>query len=122
MNSLIKEPCGSLIELRKSENPSLKAQTVHFVYFSVKEYLLKVNRSSTLGQNIAHISFSDPATEHDLLARLCLTYLSYKELEPIGPRQRSCPEFFQKFQFLKYASKFWATHVSQISVCSDQLI
>lgn len=101
-NDQIKRLCGSLIELRKNDvHDSIKHHTIHFVHFSVKEYLLRPDESKT-----SMLEFSDSASEKCYLAQLCLRYLCYENFKR---RTRSTIEDLRSvadnYAFYKYASR-----------------
>lgn len=93
---------GSLLVLRpESSNAPLASHTVHFVHFSVKEYL-----TSDGGENswAAKLSLSDQATETNVLSRVCLRYLTMDVFNEIPSDTRLYP-------FLSYASWAWYSTV-----------
>lgn len=92
---------GSLLRLR-SESPdsSLASHTVHFVHFSVKEYLTS---NVTEDSWAAKLSLSDPSTETNTLSRICLHYLTMDVFDKIPTDTRLYP-------FLSYASWAWYFH------------
>jgi hypothetical protein len=74
VNGQIRRLCGSLIELRGQEQDPAEIRTVHLIHFSVREYLSRAINFSFPG--IGEAFLSDAATENELLARVCLHYLS----------------------------------------------
>lgn len=92
---------GSLLRLR-SESPdsSLASHTVHFVHFSVKEYLTS---NVTEDSWAAKLSLSDPSNETNTLSRICLHYLTMDVFDKIPTHTRLYP-------FLSYASWAWYFH------------
>lgn len=124
-------PCGSLIELRSREpSTKLAAMTVHFVHFSVKEYLLQQNE---LGESrMQQICFPDSISEHILLARLCLQYLCYdifgeeprkdKLIEGSETRKRKLERQINIYPFLKYAARYWSEHASHSSAMTADMM
>lgn len=110
VNSYIRRSCGSLVELRgHNENEPLALHTVHFVHFSVKEYLLRSDNFSNGQSRLERICFPDGGKEHNQLARLCLQYLCYDvfgEKNNFHDRRR-----IQVYPFLAYAAKSWYMHV-----------
>ena len=109
VNSYIRRSCGSLVELRgHNENKPLALHTVHFVHFSVKEYLLRSDDPNNGQSRLESICFPDGGVEHNRLARLCLQYLCYdvfgeeKSFENEGK--------IQVYPFLAYAAKSWYMH------------
>jgi ankyrin repeat protein len=110
VNDQIRKLCGSLIEIRGSTaGHSIATQTVHFVHSSVKEFLSRPVRSD-LNWNI---SFSQAASEHALLAKVCLSYICYDD---IMKEYKSAEKDLQKkidcFHFLPYAAQMWLFHLS----------
>ena len=92
--------CGSLVDLRGGElQRPLEDQTVHFVHFSVKEYLLKSEH------------FSDEKRVHTHIATSCLRYLCYDDFSQ--EHHSSLEEFDRKmeqYNFLSYAGVHWGFH------------
>lgn len=124
-------PCGSLIELRSPmPRTELASMTVHFVHFSVKEYLLHQNE---LGESrMQQICFSDSVSEHSILARLCLQYLCYdvfgeelgkdKPIEVSETRRRKLERQINIYPFLKYAARYWSEHASHNSAMTADIL
>lgn len=121
VNSYIRRSCGSLVELRsKSPDEVLALHTVHFVHFSVKEFLLRSGTPLAGQSRLETICFPDGSKEHDRLARLCLQYLCYdvfgeKEQFDDGRRIRVYP-------FLAYAARSWYTHALHDHRMSENLM
>ena len=108
VNEVVKGPCGSLIEIRKfGDDTSLSNHTVHFVHFTVKEYLQKpgANRSYAMKP----VSFEDPFAEHSKLATLCLRYLCFDFFNDETMLQKN-PSLVYPFHY--YASWNWMNHSS----------
>ncbi|KAH0541622.1 hypothetical protein FGG08_003912 [Glutinoglossum americanum] len=122
VNDIIRNPCGSLVELRPSgENTHLASHTVHFVHFSVKEYLLRPNEE---GRPLAYtLCFPDIVTEHELLAQLCLRYLCY---DVFGDESQNTKEVSKNrgidiYPFLSYAAHSWHVHATKNSTMSESI-
>ena len=110
VNSYIRRSCGSLVELRgQSENKPLALHTVHFVHFSVKEYLLRSDHLNNGQSRLERICFPDGGKEHNQLARLCLQYLCYDVFGEKNDFQDG--RRIQVYPFLAYAAKSWYIHV-----------
>ncbi|KAI2631825.1 hypothetical protein GGR54DRAFT_581138 [Hypoxylon sp. NC1633] len=78
VDNYIRMPCGSIIELRKEDqNAPLASHTIHFVHFSVKEFLLRHPFSTSRFDRRSN--FGDEDTEHNWIAGLCLQYMCYRE-------------------------------------------
>lgn len=109
VNSYIRRSCGSLVELRgHNENKPLALHTVHFVHFSVKEYLLRSDDINNGQSRLESICFPDGSKEHNRLARLCLQYLCY---DVFGEKKSFEDEGrIQVYPFLAYAAKSWYMH------------
>ncbi|KAK3357803.1 ankyrin repeat and SOCS box protein 7 [Lasiosphaeria hispida] len=97
--------CGSLLQLRStSSEQRLAEHTVHFVHFSVKEYLSKFSQSTaTANQWAADLGLGDPAVEEASLSNICLRYLTLNTFEDIPPDTHVYP-------FLSYAAWAWYFH------------
>ena len=109
VNSYIRRSCGSLVELRgQNENKPLALHTVHFVHFSVKEYLLRSDDVNNGQSRLESICFPDGGKEHNRLAQLCLQYLCYDcfgEENNFDDAGR-----IRVYPFLAYAAKSWYMH------------
>lgn len=96
--------CGSLLQLRSnSAEVPLADHTVHFVHFSVKEYLSNLSSTAFPNQWAAEFGLSQAVDEEILLSRICLRYLTFSEFEEI-PKDTSI------YPFLSYASWAWYFH------------
>lgn len=93
--------CGSLLRLRlDSRDKSIANNTVHFVHFSVKEYLTSHGAESPLA---AKMCFADASAEMDALSRVCLRYLTLDVFNDIPSDRKLYP-------FLSYAAWAWYFH------------
>ena len=117
--------CGSLIELRGGENSKLEDRTVHFVHFSVQEYL-----AQSMLPSMSEFRLSDRQFSHETLAQVCLQYLLYDDfrqttnstLEKFNERKR-------KYALLDYAGTTWGWHADRcrplpgsiLSLCQELL-
>jgi len=112
--------CGSLLQLRSTHpDMPLADHTVHFVHFSVKEYLssllghscgTKVNNKSksviTSPESDKwkqELGLADIDTEEVRLSNICLRYLTLGVFEEV-------PEDTSMYPFLSYASWAWYYH------------
>ena len=121
VNSYIRRSCGSLVELRgHNENKPLALHTVHFVHFSVKEYLLRSDDLKNGQSRLERICFPDGGKENDRLARLCLQYLCY---DAFGEEKHFQAERrIQVYPFLAYAAKSWYMHALRDQRMSDDIM
>lgn len=101
VNGLILGRCGSLLELRSS-HPSepLANQTIHFVHFSVKEYLLSLTPTAPLAEALGLV---DTKAEEIRLSKICLHYLTLDVFKETPPDTDIYP-------FLSYAAWAWYFH------------
>ena len=82
VNDQIRRLCGSLIELRGHEPHQLpQDQPVHFVHFSVREYLSTPTVINII--LLETICLSDTELENDLLSQICLGYMSYDDMTKV---------------------------------------
>lgn len=108
VDNYILKPCGSLIELRKEHaSTPLASHTIHFVHFSVKEFLL---RKSTPNQSSRRLCFREESTEQDWLAGLCLQYMCYDEFDDTSSNMKSPDAFFCTYPFFSYIATSWPGH------------
>ncbi|KAH8901577.1 ankyrin, partial [Thozetella sp. PMI_491] len=99
-------PCGSLLQLRPGSSPSpLSNHTVHFVHFSLAEYL-----SSSDDENpwANFTVFGDTVVEEGRLSRICLRYLALEVFQ-------KAPEDTKFYPFLAYAAWAWYFHSFKIN-------
>ena len=114
--------CGSLIEVRRhdEEEPAEK-WTVHFVHFSVREYLSQATDVNPLALDT--ICLSDAAFEHDFLAQICLQYLCYDNLnKEYHSTKDSLEKITEQYQFVAYAARCWYLHASSSNLRSPGLV
>ncbi|KAL4879231.1 ankyrin repeat-containing domain protein [Aspergillus karnatakaensis] len=118
VNEVLRQPLGSLIQLKnRDENEPLSAYTVHFVHYSVKEYLLRPNASGV--SPAQEICFSDKRSENNLLARLCLQYLCY---DVFGNEEVSARGVMKMYPFFRYAAHTWYRHALADNSISPDLV
>lgn len=102
--------------------------TIHFVHFSVQEYLLKVNYATI--QQLQECRLPDSRYSHERLTQVCLKYLCYKDFQQ---EKNSTSEQFEekikRYAFLQYAGVYWGHHSQKckplrsetISLCNKLL-
>ena len=110
-------PCAPFVRLRGEEvHQPVKDQTLHFVHFSVKEYLSSKavsDKFPKLGQTY----FTDEAGAHKLLAQICLRYLCYDDfIQTENSSEERFNAKIDKYAFLKYAGRYWTDHKN---CCND---
>jgi hypothetical protein len=107
IQTLIVKPCCSLIEVRGGSG----SDPVHFVHFSVKEYLLERMRSEALypsnpsGRNHDTPYIFGPRNGDDILHEVCLSYVF----------MRANFEKFGDSSFHEYARSNWAVHFNRLT-------
>ncbi|TGO61134.1 hypothetical protein BELL_1172g00010 [Botrytis elliptica] len=103
VQEIILRPCGSLLQLRSGKEDEILAnKTVHFVHFSVKEYLSSLTNESVLGRALGLL---DTRTEELRLARICLRYLTLNVFEEMSASSDNTT-----YPFLEYAAWAWFFH------------
>ncbi|KAF5020464.1 hypothetical protein F66182_7503 [Fusarium sp. NRRL 66182] len=96
--------CGSLLQIRASSTGiELADHTVHFVHFSVKEYLSNLSNNASLSEWATKLGLAGTAAEETRLSNICLGYLSLDKFKDIPPDTRLYP-------FLSYAAWAWYFH------------
>lgn len=96
--------CGSLLQLRSSSSQTpLADYTVHFVHFSVNEYLSNLSSTATPNQWTAELGLVDAVAEEIRLSNICLRYLTLNTFGDIPPDTDIYP-------FLSYAAWAWYFH------------
>ncbi|PWW74656.1 hypothetical protein C7212DRAFT_282956 [Tuber magnatum] len=109
----ITDICAGLVSLGDD------GKTVGLAHFSVKEYLISPHIMSS---PIAAPFRIDLQETHILLAKRCLTYLSFEDFE-LGPT-RDEAEFEQRVEdhpLLRYASQNWSLHALHYSPNRDDV-
>ncbi|KAI0315317.1 hypothetical protein OF83DRAFT_1200501 [Amylostereum chailletii] len=96
--------CSSLVVL------DTETGIVQFAHFSVQEYMLSEDLSSTEGVSFYHI---DALQSHTILAQVCLSMLIYNSaVDGAGHEEAGV-------YFIQYAAVHWFTHVQYESVADD---
>ncbi|KAF5649674.1 ankyrin repeat and SOCS box 7 [Fusarium sp. NRRL 52700] len=96
--------CGSLLQLRAtSPDTPLADHTVHFVHFSVKEYLSKLSNTVPLSEWAAKLELKPTDIEETRLSNVCLRYLTLD-------RFKDLPIDTKRYPFLAYAAWAWYFH------------
>lgn len=110
VQNYIRMPCGSLIELRKAyEDTPMEACTIHFVHFSVKEYLQQ--NPSRVPTSNRTLCFGAETTEHNWVASLCLQYMCYDEFDDAAQTGvASMSTFSRTYPFFSYTAANWHDH------------
>ena len=114
--------CGSLIDIRGGEaGNSVENQTVHFVHFSVKEYLLRtVNIELPV---LVKDYFTDTFRVDELITKICLRYLCLKDFQQAA--HSTITEFdtrAKKYAFLQYAALYLPTHLLHAQPWSQSIV
>ena len=112
--------CSTLLQIREPEDGSpARLSTVHFVHFSVKEYLLV--KGNDLGiPALSQFQINDENLQHDWFARICLRYLDYNEVWDLdGPEAKMRTMRPRNHPFIRYAARFWHLHLYRHTVRSD---
>lgn len=116
--------CGSLIELRQAdEDGGIEQHTVHFVHFSVHEYLMKALSSTFPDLALDPHKLSDYEFSNDKIAQLCLRYLCYDDF--VQDTNSTLPQFDEKLArhaFLGYAGVFWGWHANKCKQLSEPVV
>lgn len=125
VNDMIRRPCGALVELRSAaEGEPLSKHTLHFVHFSVKEYLVKPAEPGDTSTTSQLVLFPDLVSEHSKLAELCLRYLCYDVFGKIEGTDSD--KLLQKrvgiYPFLVYAARSWFAHASHHSPMAADVV
>ncbi|KAJ4416169.1 hypothetical protein N0V82_006929 [Gnomoniopsis sp. IMI 355080] len=103
VNSIILGFCGALLRLRsRSHGSPIASHTVHFVHFSVKEYLLATHEDKEETW-AGKFGLADSSAEEEFLSQVCLRYLTLDVFEDIPAETRLYP-------LLSYASWAWYFH------------
>ena len=101
VNEMILSRCGSLLRLRsRFPDEPLSDQKVHFVHFSVKEYLTSLPRTDAVSKAL---NLADIGAEEIRLSKLCLRYLALSVFE-------RTPSNIHSYPFLFYAAWAWYFH------------
>ena len=121
-NEQIMGVCGSLIDIRGGEaGNSVENQTVHFVHFSIKEYLLRTVDIELPG--LVKDYFTDMFRVEELITKICLRYLCLKDFQQAA--HSTITQFnarAKKYAFLDYAAIHMTTHLSDAQPLSQSII
>ncbi|KAJ4248793.1 hypothetical protein NW762_012631 [Fusarium torreyae] len=97
-------PCGSLLQIRQSSHDTpLADQTVHFVHFSVKEYLTGLANTTPQSDWATVLGLESTVVEEGRLSNVCLRYLTLERFKDI-------PQNSERYPFLFYAAWAWYIH------------
>ncbi|CAF9919773.1 MAG: hypothetical protein ALECFALPRED_001291 [Alectoria fallacina] len=114
-------PCGSLTDLRgKEAGKPIMDQEVHFVHFTVREYLSRPDRLS-FSVSLRN-DFLDTFQAHENV-EVCLRYMCYKDF--IQTDHSAKPMFDDKlvnYPFLRFAGVSWTFHMSECRPFSAEII
>ena len=95
--------------------------TIHFIHFSVQEYLLKLDLATI--QTLQECRLTDLQYSQERLTQICLRYLCYNDFQQ---KSNSSSEKFEerirKYAFLQYAGIFWGHHARDCKpLCPDSI-
>lgn len=122
VNDLFRRILGSLIDIRKtSEDEPVLSHTLHFVHFSVKEYLLN---STGNGWTKSVLKLTSPSEEHTKLASTCLRYLCFDVFDGSVDRDVAGEgtSTLGKYPFSLYAAQNWFWHSSHQNPIAPELV
>ena len=110
-DDMVLRPCGPFIHLRGAEtNTPIMDQTLHFVHFSIKEYLSSESIEAKFPE-LGRTYLADTVGAHKLLAEVCLRYLYYDDFIQItNSTEEEFDKKLDKFAFLGYAAWYWLYH------------
>lgn len=114
--------CGSLIDIRGGEAGDLvENRTVHFVHFSVQEYLSRTVdiERPVLGKDY----FTDKFRAQELITKICLRYLCLKDFQQTA--HSTITQFnarANKYAFLHYAAFYMSVHLLQAQPWSQPIV
>lgn len=132
----IRKLCGSLVTFRTSEDEQQSTRTLHFVHFSIKEFLLNKKPESLqkfadkwdeefyrTGGSISGQFLVPPELGHAEIFEDCMFYLSHDRfIDPLEhvrgnafPKERT-REFFPLFE---YAALNWPRHLMDCSTATN---
>lgn len=118
VNDLFRRMLGSLVDIRSSsENEPVFSHTVHFVHFSVKEFLLGINDSH---QSTSILNFANLIEENVKLASICLRYMCFDVLVDVVDSIGDIP--IARYPFALYAGQYWYWHASHSKSISQELM
>lgn len=95
--------------------------TIHFIHFSVQEYLLKVNYATI--QTLEEYRLTEHRYSQERLTQVCLRYLCYDDFQQM--KNSTLDQFDEKigkYAFLKYATICWGHHARDCKpLCPDSI-
>lgn len=114
--------CGLLIDLRgKEAGKPIMDQEVHFVHFTIKEYLSRPDRLKfpVSSRN----DFLDTFQAHEKVVKACLRYMCYKDfIQTDHSTKQMFDEKLAQYPFLRFADISWTFHMSQCRPFSAEII
>lgn len=114
--------CGSLIDIRGGEAGDLvENQTVHFVHFSVKEYLLRAVDIEV--PVLVKDYFTDIFRVQEHITKICLRYLCLRDFQQVA--HSTITQFntrAKKYAFLHYAALHLPHHLSYAQPLSQSIV
>lgn len=83
--------------------------TIHFIHFSVQEYLLKVDYTTI--QPLQACRLAESRYSRERLTQVCLKYLCYRDFrQEKNSTLEQFEEKIRKYAFLQYAGVYWGHH------------
>jgi ankyrin repeat protein len=113
--------CGSLLEIQKAApKQDLGSMTIHLAHFSVKQYIL-CNMPAQGGLLTANerLRASSEAFQSNILAKLCLRYLNFRNVWQESLQLESGPV---KRPFRDYAAGSWHHHTRESGSNHEEVV
>ena len=106
--------CGSLVDLRGAEaQRPIKDQTVNFVHYTIKEYLVGLANPKIPLQIRA--LFKDESRNHEMITETCLRYMCYLDFKQSNiSTEEQFTVKMATYDFLYYAANHWEWHADKI--------
>lgn len=106
--------CGSFVLVRQDEfSDDDSSNKIHLTHFTVKEFLLGTEGQWN-DQKLRVYRLSDPTFSHTYLAKICLTYVLFKDFRS-GPNE-TWAEYVkkrEKYKLMEYAASSWTLHAEK---------
>lgn len=95
--------CSGLITVTEASNVSSGLEEVRLAHSTVKEYL--TIPGVLVGRNPGHGIYFDEKVSHNLIARTCLAYLLYFNID-----HTFTPDDHESYPLAQYAAQYWIQH------------
>ena len=123
INNEIVDICGALVEVRSgTSGGGAGYRTIHLIHPSVREFLLFTLSHNPVNTSQLHFGIGktpEQAEHHEYLAKICLGYLSCKDVWQQPTTQKAAEH---RYKFISYAANNWHSHVIAAGESSQEML